>query len=102
MVTNAPDSAYKLAEVAMRNGWAVLFRPGRDTGMNEFVTVEGSREKDATPQYFSITWHTRDFGTFRIFGPPQLGKWKHNARKSTFTEIFATVTDQPIEGVPQP
>lgn len=77
-----PERAFWLAIDAMEAGWTVLVKPQVDFGDNPFITVEGVKG-DA---YFSATWHTRDTGSYRVFGAT-LGRHKSSASRSTLRAI---------------
>jgi len=63
--TAALDLAFKAAEA----GWGVAFKPGADSGGSKFVEVKGFMPGtgDRSDRKFTVTWHTRDTGTYRLF-----------------------------------
>lgn len=59
----APTSAQDFAIDAIRSGWSVLLKHGKDTAGSPFVSVEAVKDE----RHLRITWHTRSTGTYRLF-----------------------------------
>ena len=57
--------ARELILQAIDSGWSAALRHGIDTGENPFVTVTAQRA--SAPYRVTVTWHTRETGTYRLF-----------------------------------
>lgn len=61
----AHPPARELLLLAIDHGWSAKLQHGTDTGDNPFIEVTAIR--DQKPHQVSVTWHTRDTGTYRLF-----------------------------------
>jgi hypothetical protein len=80
------EKARDLVNAAMEAGWSVAYKPGVDTGFSPFVTVEAMREGG----YFSVTWHTRATGTYRLFNC-SFGETRYKAHDVSLKRILEEV-----------
>lgn len=90
----ADRAARELVLDCMKYGWSVAYHRGKDSARNPFVRVEGSRnvhDSDDANQYFSVTWHTRATGTYRLFGHPVYGRFKWSAKPTNLATLRAIV-----------
>ena len=58
-------------ETALDHGWSAAYQRGKDSGGSPYITIEASRpngDKRGTIARLTVTWHTRDTGTYRLFG----------------------------------
>lgn len=58
------NAARALALEAVAKGWTAGWMEGEDNGGNPFITLHMGKREGA---YYTITWHTRDTGTYRLF-----------------------------------
>lgn len=64
-----PKAAAELLELAESREWKTGTQHGEDSGGSPFVTIAiGRKFADGTIFYYKITWHTRNTGTYRLFG----------------------------------
>ena len=58
------NAARVLADAANTTGWVTGWVEGKDNGDNPFFTLHIGKKGGA---YYTLTWHTRGTGTYRLF-----------------------------------
>lgn len=94
-MTTHPAAADLLLQAA-NAGWSALIRQTKDTGGNPYVTVEG-RRPDGSLAGFTVTWHTRKTGTYRLFTclhRGDTGGWRDASLKAVKAAIEETPRPQ--------
>lgn len=87
--TTKPNHAAsrEFLDLALDHGWSASYVHGKDTGENPFITVTAVREER---ERVSITWHTRETGTYRLFSCLLGGRGAE--RDGTLTQAKALVS----------
>ena len=92
LVPHVAHRAFDLLTTAAHHGWAVAWRPGVDTGGNEYVTIQ-ARHPDGTE--LIVTWHTRHrdggAGNPRLFSALHK-QWGGRTRDITLQEANRIIT----------
>ena len=83
--------ALDLVDRAVNAGWVARITPGISTGEDPYVTVDGANRE--TRAKFTVTWHTRKTGTYRLSGcmlQGETGGWRDTSLKAVKAAIEET------------